>query len=247
MITIASVLKSGGDYDKIYLERLALGVHRMLSMPHRFVCLTDMPEQKLGLKHVVDQTIPLTEGWPGWWSKMELFKLLGPVLYFDLDTVLTGRIEDLAEWIYTEAWDCLLMLQDFYRPDRSSGILGWNGDVRWIFEYFAGSYADNATWRVRPNATWMHGKKGSFRGDQEWLRHLLKKRPQLQVALAQDIFPGIRSFKVHVRGGSLPENTRVVCFHGRPRPHEINPPPVWMQKFWIQSWTTKCKTTGSVE
>jgi len=90
-LTIACVLRSGGDFDQEYVERLRDGVAANLSLPHRFVCLSDVevPCERLALQH----------GWPGWWSKLELFEQLkGRVLYFDLDTVIAGSLDEIASY-----------------------------------------------------------------------------------------------------------------------------------------------------
>lgn len=230
MITVASVFKSGDEYDAAYVERLAKAVHRNLGISHRFACLTDIPEE---IKRVagVDEAISLKQGWPTWWSKLELFGLSGPVLYFDLDTVLTGPIDGLAKWIL-KSENQLMMIRDFYSAAPSSGILGWNGDLKWVLECFITNYATGAVWRRRPSAVYLLSKGEQFRGDQEWLRSFLKRR-QVSVTLAQDVAPGIYSYKVHLAGnGKLPTDARIICFHGHPRPHEVAPVPDWMQKHW---------------
>jgi len=219
VITVASVYKTGGDYDEAYVERLAVGVHRMLSLPHRFVCLTDVVEKFRGCPGL-DNAIPLQYNCPKWWAKMELFGLPGPVLYFDLDTILTGSIDSLAKWII-ESKDSLLMLRGFYKNDQCSGILGWNGDLKWILNSFVEHYANQATWRKQPNAITMLVRRERFRGDQEWLRSFLHSYPQLSVTLAQNVVSGIYSYKVHVKNKELPPDAKVICFHGRPRPHEL--------------------------
>jgi len=230
VITVASVYKTGGDYDERYVERLAASVQRMLSLPHRFVCLTDLPRRRLD-QYAADEMIPLEHDWPSWWAKMELFGLPGPLLYFDLDTVLTGSIDDLARWVMNTQ-DTLLMLRDFYRHNRSSGILGWNGDLKWILDAFVEHYASQATWHKHPNAIHMLVKRKRFRGDQEWLRSFLPSHPQLSVALAQDVMSGIYSYKVHVEAnGLIPDDAKIICFHGRPRPHEVQTA-AWMREFW---------------
>lgn len=219
MITIASVLRSGGDYDPAYVKRLATGVRRNLSVPYEFVCLSDIYFNRLGSD--VDSVIPLKYNWPGWWAKIELFSLSGSVLYLDLDTVVVDSIDGLAKWVMKSNGQ-LLMLRDFYRKAQSSGILGWNDDMRWILDSFVSDYASNATWKEGPHSVWLITKRKRIRGDQEWLRDLMLKHKQIQVVLAQDIFPGIYSYKVDVRDGeSLPDDARIICFHGRPRPHEV--------------------------
>lgn len=226
MITVACVLKSGGDYDTAYVSRLQAGIATNLSMPHRFVCLSDID--------VPCERIPLVHGWPSWWAKMELFKLQGAVLYFDLDTIITGEIDQLATWI-TKPWNYLLMLKDFYRHNRSSGILGWNGDVSAVFDEFRESYASKATFKQMPKATYMIVNGRQFRGDQEWLREYLKnENSQLSAIMAQDIMFGIYSYKVNIRPtGKAPDDAKIICFHGRPRPAEL-PANHELRKYWCK-------------
>ena len=181
-LTVACVLKSGGCYTPEYVERLKAGVDANLS-GHRFVCLSDMD---------VPDRIPLTENLPSWWSKLELFKLKGPVLYFDLDTVITGDLTEIASYPHT-----FTMLSDFYRLERpASGVMAWNGDYsHLLIEY-------------DPNV------KYPGHGDQGYLGYKLGK-----VDRFQDLFPGqITSRKVF---RTRKPNERVVCFHGEPRPHTV--------------------------
>lgn len=46
--------------------------------------------------------IPLTSGWPGWWSKIELFNpnlpISGRILYLDLDTLPICGLEDIVNF-----------------------------------------------------------------------------------------------------------------------------------------------------
>lgn len=67
-------------------------VARNLSIPHRFVCLSNIDVDGV-------DTIPLTEGWPGWWAKTELWKHdFGRTLYLDLDTLIAGSLDEVAEY-----------------------------------------------------------------------------------------------------------------------------------------------------
>lgn len=91
MITVACVLKSGGDFDADYVDRLKKGVKLYLEKPHRFVCFSDID--------VPCERIPLKYNFPGWWSKMELFRPdtdLEDIFYLDLDTVIVGKLNDLV-------------------------------------------------------------------------------------------------------------------------------------------------------
>jgi hypothetical protein len=223
------VYRTGGDYDLIYVKCLVAGIRRSLSLPHKIVCLTDAQPEHLRACEL-DEVIPLSYSWPGWWAKMELFRLPGPLLYLDLDTVVVGNIDPLVEWV-TQPENFLLMLRGFYRKDMCSGILGWNADMKWLFDSFIKDYANKATFRQRPTAIHMIIGREQFRGDQEWLRMFFKKEKLYRpIRMAQDVMPGIYSYTVNIQNnGALPLNSRIICFHGHPRPHELQPVPEWMQ------------------
>lgn len=98
-LTIACVLRSGGVYDAEWVAKLQRGVARHMTLPHRFVCLSDVD--------VPCERIPLVTDWPGWWSKIELFRkglFDGPVLYTDLDSVITGPLDGMFADQASSAW-----------------------------------------------------------------------------------------------------------------------------------------------
>ncbi len=95
MPTLITVLRSGGRYDATWVERLARGVRRHAPAFTRFLCLTDLPMDIDGVERVC-----LRHDWPAWWAKMEAFRpglSDGTMLLCDLDTVLTGPADALAE------------------------------------------------------------------------------------------------------------------------------------------------------
>ncbi len=196
MLTVACVLKSGGIYDATWVERLRDGVARHLHTPYRFVCLSDVD--------VPCDRIPLEHNWPGWWSKIELFKLRGPVLFFDLDTVIVGDLSDIA--MRTLPLGGLAILEDFYRSDGcGSGVMSWDSisgsmDVRRFYKMFSN---DPDGWMMRIGD----------RGDQGFI----EEQEQRSMIHWQQKLPGqIVSYKVHCRNG-IPPNARVICLHGLPK------------------------------
>jgi hypothetical protein len=210
-VTVACVLRRSADYDVDYVARLRDGVAAHLPAAHRFVCLSDVP--------VPCERFPLVHDWPGWWAKMELFRpdVGGDLLYFDLDTVITGDLAGLA------GVGRLTMLSDFYWPERvASGVMYLpQADRAWVWRHWI---ADPAGHMERA------GRFDDRRaiGDGKILGRLLGDRP----TRFQDLLPGqIVSYKVDVRQatgrrfergrGVLPAGARVVCFHGQPRPRDI--------------------------
>lgn len=197
MVTNVCVLRSGGDFRPEHVQLLAQQVAGL-------VCLSDVDVPGV-------ETIPLRHGWPGWWSKMELFRpdLSGDLLYFDLDTVIVGDLSELASLGRTT------LLSDFYYPERpASGLM-----------YLAESDRAKvwAAWIADPKAA-MH--KCMRHGDQKFIGEVLHDAQRFQ-----DVLPGrVVSYKVHVAkglnkrsigDGTVPAGASVVCFHGRPRPWHI--------------------------
>lgn len=139
MINIVCVLKCGGKvgYDATWVEKLQNAVKRNLSIPHEFICLSDVevPCKRIPLEHTSNVKSP------GWWAKMQLFKpglFDGPVLYLDLDTVITGNLDELINTI--TAQHDFLMEYDSHFNISSSAVLYWNGDYSNVYnEYISKS------------------------------------------------------------------------------------------------------------
>ena len=212
MLTVISVLRSGGDFDAGWVEKLQAGVHRNLTIPHRFVCLsdTDVPWER----------IPIDVDWPGWWPKILLFKpgiVIGPTVFFDLDTVITGNIDGLARI------PCdFSVLRNFFQEEMIGGGMFWfrNEDCvpHQIYHKFA----------KMPDAYMAHHireRVGTYVGDQGFIFDVLGA----DIDKIQDHFDGIRGYKYHCRKG-LPEGTKIVCFAGKPRPNEVDTE--WMRTHW---------------
>lgn len=194
MLTVVCVLKSGGDFDEDYVFALRECVREHLTLPHKFVCYTDLTIKGMSIHF-------LTEGLDGWFSKFEVFKEIGPVLYLDLDTIVTGNIDLLVKGIM-EPGDTFWMLEAFSpRHKWASGIMGWTGDWNWLIPHCK-RYA------------------GLYTMDQECIAATLKnaeKRPNTIKRNSHKIY----SYKHHCQDG-LPKDARIVCFHGKPRPKEVS-------------------------
>ena len=137
----------------------------------------------------------------GWWGKISLFeprRFQGRCLYFDLDTVIVGSLDDIAGYRGDFAG-----ISDFYHPEHlQSAIMAWEADKYfWLYE------------------RWEAAGHPQFHpmGDQGWIEQMVPNGERLQT-----FFPNqIVSFKAHCLGG-VPGDARVVCFHGVPRPHVVS-------------------------
>jgi hypothetical protein len=193
---IISVLRSGGDFKAEHVKRLADQCAEFApGVP--FHCLSDH-RSAIGYE-------PLLYDWPGWWAKIEVFGILGPVLYLDLDTTIVGDLSPLIEQCSLHKF---IALRDFNYPVREmgSGLMGWSGDLNWVKKKFMAAPTENMQ-RCRTSAAW---------GDQGFIEPLLPDRKYWQ-----DLLPGaVVSYKKHCMGG-VPPGARVVCHHGPPRPWEV--------------------------
>lgn len=200
MLTVACVLRSGGEYTPEYVRVLHEGVATHLPEPFRFVCLTDIHEGWDYAGPLLFDTEPLLHDWPGWWAKLELFRpglFSGPVLFADLDTVVVGDLSGLASYRGTFA-----ILTDFYRPERGqSAVMMWTPGphTEAIYRRFLEDPAD-PMYRLH--------------SDQSFIDLCLPNADRIQ-----DRYPGqCVSYKVHCRGRGVPDGARLVCAHGRPKP-----------------------------
>jgi len=221
MTTIATVLRSGGEFTPEHVQELRHAVATNLHRPHRFVCLSDLPVPGI-------EVIPLAHDWPTWWPKVELFRtgiFEGPVMFFDLDTWITGSLDAFAE----EPTE-MAMLSDFYHPSNAaSGMMMWvpspaTEEIYWEF--------------LRDPAGIMRRLEGS--GDQAWIRSVAPDATRIQ-----NLFPGkVVSWKVHCAEGGIPPTASVVCFHGKPRPWEVQAETIAKHSDLCGKWLASVEEEG---
>lgn len=189
---VSCVLKSGKEYTPYHVHNLRDMCKDFLPA-HTFVCLSDVP--------VECDRIPLVHGWSGWWSKLELFKLDGPCLYFDLDTIL---VNDCIDIVNAARGKDFVILRDFYRGEwdinaMGSGMMYWEKPLRFLYD------------KYRSDEEQYPG------GDQALIEDVMQDKMHM-VSFWQDICTGIVSYKAHDRHLGLQPTDKVVCFHGQPRP-----------------------------
>lgn len=197
-MNIFCVLRNSRDYGPDDVTLLREGIEEHLHIPHRFVCLSDV--------ELDCERIPLIHNWPGWFAKMELFRpdIEGDFLYFDLDTVILGDMSDICRV------DRLTVLSDFYRMNDPMRI---GTGMMFVPEECRESIWNR--WSVCPES-----HRNDFKGgDQDFIRQFWWSAQRWQKVL-----PGqVVSYKVDVQPtGIIPSDARVMCFHGRPKPRDID-------------------------
>ena len=191
MVTILTVLKSGGEYEPKHVVRLA---NQFREQGFTITCLSDID--------VPVKRIPLQHNWPGWWSKMEVFRpdITGDIFYIDLDSTV---VDDPAE-LFTVTNPT--MLSGDYEPKKlGSGVMFWpEGSREYVWD----------EWRRRPDFC--------RNGDQQFI-----ERTGVRVDRWQKVRPGsLVSYKCGVKPkGMVPANAKIVYFHGKPRPWDADVAP----------------------
>jgi hypothetical protein len=171
----------------------------------------------------------LTE-WPGiagpkqsWWYKMQLFDhelFSGPLLYFDLDVVITGNLD----------WITLLPQRNFWAIHDFRRL--WKPSSRTINSSVM--YFDT----VKYNYVWTKFQQHSldsvvntYKGDQDFITAAIDSYDLRYFDLErivswrwQIVNDGVRSRRTPSVSNTvkIPENASVLIFHGTPKPHEVD-------------------------
>ena len=218
-------MKWGVLYGPHYVNRLYWASKRNLNQDFRFVCFTDNPSgivPEVECFPMID--LPLPEDWDTMqWPKLGVFrdniaKLRGPCLFLDLDVIIVDSMDDLFE----------------YEPGSFCISADWLATIkRWKFK-----------WKNLP----VCGNTSVFRFEANTLEYIVDEfesnfRQILQTCPNEQTFvtnmvsdkikwwptPWIRSFRRHCRPPkplnlilrpTLPQSTKIVCFHGLPKMHE---------------------------
>jgi hypothetical protein len=181
-------------FDESWVEKLHGNFRRRLTREFKFICFTDRWRR---LDTDIEQRSMLlrSRGGPGWGRLLEPFRLDVPMILADLDTVIVGNIDDMADYCLTEAM--IAVPRNPYKPEMSiAGFVLAPAGHKHIYE----------DWVSAPD----------FAGNNmDWLQRYPRR-------ILDDIWPGaVLSLKAaDIRRRGL-QGARVVYFHGSPKPSEL--------------------------
>lgn len=229
-------MKWGPKYPAVYVNTLYAMVARNLEPPFRFLCLTD---DRSGIRDEVEcRDLPpmdIGSSNPAYaWRKLSVFSpalhdLSGPVLFLDLDLII---VESLLPFFTHPGRLCIIenWSQAGQGIGNSSVFRFEAGDLQEVLEQFEhdvagalGAYRNEQTFlsRVVPDKTWWPPT-----WCQSFKRHALPRGP-LRL----------------VRAPTLPAGTKILVFHGDPKPPDaakgvwpdkgryLRPSP-WIEDYW---------------
>jgi alpha-N-acetylglucosamine transferase len=135
MLNVVCLLRQGGKvgYNAEWVYKLQRAVAQHLSIPHRFVCLSDC--------EVSCDRIELQYSDSGFWAKLELFRpglFNGPVLYIDLDTVICSNIDSIVDRCRGNKF---VMWVEADKNIHSSALMYWETEVESIWDIYRGQPA----------------------------------------------------------------------------------------------------------
>lgn len=207
-------MKWGTAYGPHYVNRLRAMAARHMTRPFRFMCFTDDPA---GLDPEVETaplppiTLDAYQDLP--WKKVALFNrqladLQGTALFLDLDLIVVDSLEPFFDFEPGK----LCIIHNWTHPDRRVG----NSSVL-RFEIGADPEVLD-TFHEHSVQHWVD----LYRNEQAYLSHM---KPDLVfwpaewcVSFKKHCLPkGIRRWFVPA---TIPEGTRIVVFHGHPKPDE---------------------------
>jgi hypothetical protein len=215
-ITVATVLKSGGDYTPSYVNHIANSIKENVTIPYTFACLTDYTSGFVKNVHTISR---LEHDLPKWWSKIELFKPnkfdTEKIFYIDLDSIIVKNIDHILQY-----GGNFFGLRDFYHQyGLASGVMCWQNDNPRIFQLYE-NFMEAPTYHMNNNRF----------GDQEYINALLKEKEYVQDLYPKEIVSYKKDCVDKYKNINIPETARIICFHGPPRPHQIRNERI--QQYW---------------
>jgi hypothetical protein len=219
-------LKYGDKYSAQYVNRLFNMVKRHTTGDVGFYCITENP---VGLDdHIKVIPLPQNKSLQGWWYKPFVFSkefpVQGKLLFLDLDIVIIANIDCFFE--YTPTKFCII--RDFTRAMNSS----WNRYNSSVFRLDSGTLPDVWEKLIRDTSVTKR-----LHGDQDWLFETIKENfafwpdewcqsYKWEIRNRNEII-GVgrqRNFATIQHEPKIKPETRILVFHGDPKPEQVKDP-----------------------
>jgi hypothetical protein len=214
----------GDRYDWKYVDNLYSMLSRNLSRPVRLHVYTE-GNRTVPAPYIKHELTDWKISGPkqAWWYKVQLFNTehhRGPLLYFDLDIVITKNID----WIWQLKLRHFWGVKDFkhlWRPMHqsiNSSIMWWDTtQFDWVWKNFLDLNLEQTMKR--------------FRGDQDYINSVITEQqrryfnPELVKSWRWQCLDGGYDFKRRTwltpgSGTNINDNTAILVFHGDPKPDQ---------------------------
>jgi hypothetical protein len=231
-ITICACWDGRDYYDPEYVNILYRSVERNTTIPFDFVLFVGPEAMKPGRCDTIDKRIKIMPvGLPYWWSGMCAWEKVPPgvetesILYIDIDQVIVGSLDEIIRYPSNHA-----LMKDYPAYCCPKGLEGDGNASVSLIRNGAGAKVWAEYVRL---------------GKPQW--NPLDPPPQRFLPLAaqgivndpavgipHDVFPEVwvSSYRLYVSKWGLPEDCRVVSFHGLPKPHDMVKKHDWVKEHW---------------
>lgn len=207
------------EYSPLQADRLARCI-RKHDTTAEVVCVTDY--ERSDFEEEIE-CHPFLYERRDWSSMMELYRpeiVQERAIYMGLDTVVTGDLYPLGSFVDMTGLCHIMPTDPYHFPEPCNGVVGVNHETAQAIWF---SYAADAAQGALEDP--VYRMFGRF-SEMLWLRQNAKS-----TARWDELLPGmVQSYKVDLERGEITDKTRVVYFHGRPKPTQIKRD--WITEAW---------------
>jgi lipopolysaccharide biosynthesis glycosyltransferase len=212
----------GNKYPVDYVKKLNNMVKANLALDHKFICLTDKPNlHKIEGIEFRQAPVAIADSW----CKLSLFTpqltayYQGKALYLDLDIVITGKLDGMIE-------KCDTLTE---KPKDEYGVTGHNKTFYIIKDWWRDSFNSSVMiWELgKWNEIYSKFKPSDInrlKGDQDLITEVLQGHDVKTFGAVE-----IQSYKANNLIEGFNKHTKIVVFHGKPKPHEVKG---WVIDYW---------------
>lgn len=226
MLNVVCVLWEGDfrkrTYNSEWVIKLKRMVERNLTVPFNFYCLSNVDIPTIN-------TIPLKHNYPGWWSKIELFRsdlpIEGRILYIDLDSLIINNLDDLVNF---DSKFVLVPPYPMFTSKTPYPVKSWSANNPHLYGRTIRKYNNPVMVFDKGQGYKIYTKFSNnimedFRGDQDWIGYLYSNL---------DTFPNKWFCKLRNYLDKKPPNYVKVVFcnpYKNDQASELFP---WVKKIW---------------
>lgn len=233
-------LKWGEKYPAENVNRLYRMIQKNTTKPFTLYCLT---ENSSGIDSNI-AILPLSElGLSGWWYKLLLFKedfygLQGDVLFLDLDVVITAGLDHFFEFKPGE----FVIAKDIATGGYNSSVFRIKiGSHHYLWDDFEGMTKALMS-QYYGDQDWVTDKAvGVLTWPEQWVVSFKKQcdaRAKRSYGILGRYLRKVGAYQVSGKA-RVPEEARIIQFHGKPDPDDVVDGPYdmyksapWIRKFW---------------
>lgn len=225
MIKVVCVMvRANVPYTTDYVVRLRNAVRRTLPRNHEFVVITDQPFQ-VGLEFKKDRDVKVIPhahlaGIPGWWAKLQVFRLTGPVLYLDLDVLTVASLAEVVDFPLGDAAIALVPhAGTFEGRDGKKVVKNYNSSIMWMPEASRLRFLHDE---------WDIGVANRLWGDQDWIGERLQ---DTAVKMPLEWFPRLSEISQYRGRPIIPPEAKIILCK-KPKNHEAAAKWAWFREMW---------------